>query len=134
MAKTKHVHLRLWVCNQDVLGADSDYTDGHLDAAKWRKGNVVLVEATEKALTKWWREVYLPLRQRVADAGWGDLTDDDGNETYVAEQPLLIASVANHPHWCDSTLTYFETFCRNDSMEAWVKEILELVTKDNQDA
>lgn len=134
MAKIQHVSLRLWVCNQDVIGADSDYTDGHLEAANWHKGNVVIVEATEKALTKWWRDVYLPLRKRVAKAGWGDLTDDDGIETIVTEQPFLIASVANSPHWCDSTLTYFETFCLNDNMEAWVKEILELIAKENNNA
>lgn len=116
------IHLRLWVCNQHLVDTDSDCTDDYLDAAGWHRGAIVSVSATNAGLLQWWDNVYLPLRQRVAQAGWGEL-----GEGLDIPPPLLVAIPPHH----DIANEMLRAYCEEDTRGAWIHEVLQ--TKQEHD-
>jgi hypothetical protein len=124
MAKSRAVSLRLWVSNQGAVGADSDYTSAHLNAAGWTGGEDVLVEATAEALDAWYRDVFLPLRQRVAESGWGDSAIDAATSV----RPVL--AVSHDVHWTESSRgLMIDASSRGD--ESWVAEAVSSLACDD---
>lgn len=114
------VEIRLWVSNQDLIGADCDYTDSHLDAAKWDSGSEIEMPADRDNLIAWFRDVFLPLQSRVAEAGWGNdeinkstpfpclVAYHDAGENYTSAGESLqqvYAAEGNAEKWADSILS-----------------------------
>lgn len=112
------IHIRLWVSNQDVIGADSDNTDGHLDDLKWKHGSVVGVPAFRKSLTEWFMYKFLPLQSRAAADGWG------GDDTEHLPPPILTAfALGGH---FESARTLMQIYSTEGNCEAWVDAVLEV--------
>jgi hypothetical protein len=110
------VQIKLWISNQDEIGSNADYTLSHLKAAGWEDGQEIEIEVAD--LENWFNQTFLPLKNKVAEAGWG--LDFDGNEITDIPAPTL---TARNIEAVDSKRCLQEIYSEEGDVKNWVESV-----------